>query len=432
MPPSEAARADTTWPAAYAGGGQEGTPWWRERRERARAAFETLPMPTWRRGRGWSLQPEPLRLEAFAPVAAPPAPFPEASGQEAHVLLVDGRLARPAAGLPPGVEVIPLGPGGPDLLPTAAADVLGAVVGPEAGKLEALNLAAMTGGALVRVARGARVGTLRLRHVVRTDGAAALPRLAVVLEEGAEATVLEECVDASGGGARALVDGVSEVVVGEGARLRYVDVTEMGPLAKAVVRRRARLGRDSRLEWTTGVFGGGFLALAWDTELVAPGARLDATGVYLSGGREQHALVSDTWHRAPATEADVQFRGAVFDRSASVFDGIIRTEAKARGTVSHLGDHLLFLSPHAHADSIPALLIEGDDVRVGHGATIGRVDPEQLYYLAARGIDPAEGREMLVLGYFEPTLERIPDSAVREAQRASILRRVRATGGETA
>ena len=413
-------------PAGYGEEPPARAPWLAERQDRAARAYGALEMPTWRRGRGWSLRPEPLALETYRPRPAADVRAAGRDGDEA-ITLIDGRVAGLPRTLPAGVEVLPLGPGAPDILPALAAQWVGSLVGPEAGKLEALNLAALTGGALVHVARGARPGApIRIRHRLTLDGAAALTRLVVVVEEGAEAEVVEECVDAGGGLVRTLVDGVSEIYVGAAARLRYVDVTELGPTAKGIVRRRARLERDSHLDWTSGVFGGGFLSLAWDSVLAGQGARVDATGIYVSKGREQHALVSDTWHRVPSTEADVQFRGAVFDRCGSVFDGIIRTDSAAKGTVSHLGDHLLFLSPHAHADSIPALLIEGDDVKVGHGATIGRVDPDQIYYLAARGIDPVQAREMLVLGYFEPTLMRIPDEALRDGQRASIRRLVRA------
>lgn len=434
MPRSDARalRVDAL-PPGYGEEGATRTPWLAERQAQARAAFERLEMPTWRRGRGWSLRPEPLALEAYRP--RPRAEAATVAGDEQAITFVDGRLLALPRGVGTGVEVIPLGPGAPEILPAAAADWIGSLVPPAAGKLEALNLLAMTGGVLVRVAKGAHpLAAIRIRHRLERDAVAALARIVVVVEEGAEAEVVEECLDGVGNTARTLVDGVTEIYVGAGARLRYVDVTELGPEAKGIVRRRARLDRDSHLEWTSGVFGGGFLSLAWDTVLAGSGARVDATGVYVSKGREQHALVSDTWHRVASTEADVQFRGAVFDRCGSVFDGIIRTDSAAKGTVSHLGDHLLFLSPHAHADSIPALLIEGDDVKVGHGATIGRVDPDQLYYLGARGIDPVTAREMLVLGYFEPTLARIPDEALRESQRSAIRRLARAgrEGGDGA
>jgi len=423
MPRSEAATSALTWPAAYGRAGVVVPAWLAERQAQAAGVFAELEMPTWRRGRGWSLSPEPLELDAFAPV--PPDAASDTEDEGVAVTFVDGRPVPGRHAIAEGVEVTAVGPGGSDILPAWAADVLGQVVGPDAGKLEALNLGAMTGCALVRVRAGARPQQpIRLRHLLRRDRSAALPRVVVVVERGAEATVMEEVTDGAGGRVRALVDGVTEIAVGEGAKLHFIDVTEVGPTARAIHHRRARLERDSRLEWTSGVFGGGFVSLEWDTELVGSGARVDATGVYVSSGREQHALVSRTWHRVPSTEADVHFRGAVFGRCGSVFDGIIRTDPAAKGTVSHLADHLLFLSRHARADSIPSLMIEGDDVKVGHGATIGRVDPEQLYYLGARGIDPDAAREMLVLGYFEPTLARIPDEALRASQRATVRRRV--------
>jgi len=409
----------------------------RERQDAARRALDTLEPPTWRRGRGFSLTPDPIDVADYRPQrpvrgAAGSGDARTAGDADADTLvLVDGVPAGPARSLPTGFEVWTLGPGGSDLLPAEVAAQVGSVVPPDADFFSALNLAALTGAVLVRVPRGTKAERpLRIRHLLRTPGALALGRVVVWLEEGASATVMEESLsgeaDRTAGEAAgdALMVNVTELAAGPAAHLVYVDVSDLAATHRAVLRRRAVLGRDSRMEWRSALFGGRFVATDWETELAGEGSYLEATGTYLAAGRDQFALTSRTWHQAPHTQAQVLFRGAAYGTSQSVFDGIIGADKTAKGTQAYLADHLLFLSPHARADSIPSLLIEGDDVQVGHGATIGRIDPEQVYFMQSRGIDPREARRMLVAGYFEPVLDRIPDEALREAQRAAIARRL--------
>lgn len=398
------------------------------RKDIARAALLTLTPPNWHRGRGFSLSPDPIDLGAYRPVRTRGPKVPTEPCEPGTLLLVDGVLTGGATALPDGFEVSLLGPGGSDILPHELADQVGSVVRPDSDYFSALNLAYLTSVVVIRVGRGiVAAEPLRIRHVLSSDGAAALSRVVILLEPGARATVMEETVSAAsayGAGTDALTAPVTEIRVGEGAHLVYVDVSDLASTHRALLRRRAMLGRDSRLEWRSGLFGGRFVSAEWETELVGEGAQLEATGTYLAAGRDQFALTSRTWHRAPHTSAQVLFRGAAYGKSQSVFDGIIGADKEAKGTQAHLADHLLFLSREARADSIPSLLIEGDDVNVGHGATIGRIDPEQMYFMESRGIDPREARRLLVAGYFDPVIDRIPDEKLRESQRAAIARRL--------
>lgn len=403
----------------------------RKGQDAARQALASLALPNWHRGRGFSLSPDSIDLGAYTPVREA-RPDAVAAGVGAGVdsqtlLLVDGVVAvKPApASLPEGFELFLLGPGGSDILPDDVLAHVGSVVKPASDYYSAVNLAGLTSVAVVRVAKNhAPESPLRIRHVLTSQGAVAMARVVVVLEAGARATVMEETVSGPGVAYDALTIPVTELRVGDGAHLVYVDVTELAPTHRALMKRRALLGRDSRLEWRSGLFGGRFISADWETELLGEGAQFEATGTYLAADRDQFALTSRTWHRAPHTTAQVLFRGAAYGKSQSVFDGIIGADKTAKGTQAHLADHLLFLSRDARADSIPSLLIEGDDVNVGHGATIGRIDPEQIYFMQSRGIAPGEARRLLVAGYFDPVIDRIPDESLREAQRAAITRRL--------
>jgi Fe-S cluster assembly protein SufD len=396
-----------------------------ERRAQAREAFQRLPMPTWRRGRGWSLTPEPLDLSRYLPPADFPLPGTASPGE---ILWVDGVVTQ--AHMPKPVELYVGVPGQGISLPPEVQAQVGRVVAPDRDKLSALNLAALTSLVVVRVPRQATgPTTVTVRHRFSAVGRVSLPRLVVWLEEGASLDVFEDVEGPAGQDMPSLLVGVTEVYLGPGAHLRYGDVTQGGPGQRMVWVRRAHLERDSRLEWTSGVFGGAFVAAEWDTDLAGEGSQLSALGTYLPAGREQFSLTSRTWHRAPHTQARVEFRGAALGRSQSVFDGIVGADRQAKGTQAYLADHLLFLSRHARADSIPSLLIEGDDVQVGHGATIGRVDPQQVYYLGTRGLDPLTARRLLVMGYFEPTLARMPHGERAQAYRERLWARIEAHVG---
>lgn len=398
----------------------------RRRETLARATLATLTPPNWHRGRGFSLSPDPIDLGAYRPVRMAARQAPAVPGGSPALVLVDGVLAGGARDLPDGFEVNLLGPGGSDILPDELVTEVGSVTGPDADYFSALNLAYLTSVIVVRVGRRVSIATpLRIRHVLAAAGAIGLSRVVILLEDGARATVIEETVSAAPDAATDVLSvPVTEIRVGDGAHLVYVDVSDVATTHRVLSKRRAMLARDSRLEWRSGLFGGRFVAADWETELVGEGAQLEASGTYLAAGRDQFALTSRTWHRVPHTTAQVLFRGAAYGQSQSVFDGIIGADKTAKGTQAHLSDHLLFLSRDARADSIPSLLIEGDDVNVGHGATIGRIDPEQLYFMESRGIDPREARRLLVAGYFDPVIDRIPDEALRESQRAAIARRL--------
>lgn len=427
MPRSETMVPDPAL-AAYGEGAGRHLEALRVRQDQARRALRSLTPPNWRRGRGFSLTPDPVDLSAYAPRRGEiPVRGVDARDKRALVI-VDGVLAGVPTHLPEDFEVYLLGPGGSDILPDDIVSQIASVVRPDADFYSALNLAALTSAIVVRVRAGkAPKDALRIRHVLRSDGTVALARVVLVIEGSARATVIEETVSEMLAGrpaTDALTAPVTEMTVGDGAHLVYADLSELSPTHRALLRRRAVLGRDSRLEWRSGLFGGRFVAADWETELIGEGSEVEVTGTYLAAGQDKFALTSRTWHRGPHTKAQVLFRGAAYGRSQSVFDGIIGADKEAKGTQAYLSDHLLFLSPEARADSIPSLLIEGDDVNVGHGATIGRIDPEQIYFMQSRGIDPEDARRLLVAGYFDPLLDRIPDEELKEAQRARIQRRL--------
>ena len=173
--------------------------------------------------------------------------------------------------------------------------------------------------------------------------------------------------------------------------------------------------RDAELDWVAGGFGSKKGKIRIQNDLNGPGATSRVTGAYFADG-DQH-LDYDTFqeHIAPSTESDFAFKGALREQATAVWRGMIRVEEGAQKTNAYQENRNLLLSNEAHADSIPGLEIMANDVRCTHGATLGRIDRDELFYLMARGLSRAEAERLIVRGFFQDVLDRIELEPVREA-----------------
>jgi Fe-S cluster assembly protein SufD len=174
------------------------------------------------------------------------------------------------------------------------------------------------------------------------------------------------------------------------------------------------------MRWIGTLLGGKLLRQHTDTELEGQGAAMDMVGIFLASDRQHMDIDSFTDHIAPHTKGDVLYRGIIRDRARTIFQGLIKVQKAAQQTDSYLANHNLLLSPKARADSIPTLEIEANDVRCTHGATVGRVDEEQLFYLRSRGLSHDEAERLIVAGFVEPVLARIPAGPLRDHTRMAV------------
>jgi Fe-S cluster assembly protein SufD len=158
--------------------------------------------------------------------------------------------------------------------------------------------------------------------------------------------------------------------------------------------------------------------------LSGPGANVKLTGAYVLGGRQE--LDYDTYqqHAAPNTYSDLAFKGVLADKSKSVWRGMIAVDRGAQGTDAYQENRNLLLHNGCHADSIPGLQIEANEVRCTHGATIAKVEPEQLFYLMARGLSREAAVQLLVRGFFAPILARVADETLREPLQEALWERM--------
>jgi Fe-S cluster assembly protein SufD len=300
---------------------------------------------------------------------------------------------------------------------------LGALV-PIEDPFVARNEASWRQGVLVHVAAGVRVAEpIRVELPLDEDGAAVAWRTLVVLEEGAEAEVWEHASSASDE-TDALLNSVVELHVGQAARLRYVNTQDVSERAWIFSSQRAEVGRDGRLDWTALGFGSARGKVRMETNLAGPGAEARVTGGY-AGGPGQHLDYDTTQeHAAPNTNSDLAFRGVLAAGATAVWRGMIRVDPGAQGTDAFQESRNLLLSPDAHADAIPGLEIEADDVRCTHAAAIAQIDRDQLFYLTSRGLDGAAAKQLIIEGFLESLVERLAAGPVRDEVSAALQRRL--------
>ncbi len=288
----------------------------------------------------------------------------------------------------------------------------------------ALGAALRQGGAYVHVPKGVKAELpVRLFHWLDGAGRLVAPRTVVVLEEGAELTVLEEMLSTTAEGVSLHAGGV-EAFVGAGAKLTYAQIQDWGRNVFHYGNIRAQVARDAELQWMQVMVGGRMTkANAW-FNLDGTGARAYVNGFMFGDARQHFHLHTLQRHLQPHTTSDLLIKCCLRDRARSVYQGLIQVAEDAQRTDAYQANRNLLLSDLARADSIPGLEILANDVRCTHGATIGHVEPEHLYYLMTRGLPPVEAQRLIVEAFFEPVIERIPLETVRERLRGEIERKI--------
>jgi Fe-S cluster assembly protein SufD len=293
---------------------------------------------------------------------------------------------------------------------------------PDDDKFAVENLSRWQHGLLVHVPKGVELEKPLYVQVV-SSGGSLYWRMVVRADEGARFTLVEDLSSAAEDTV-AYTNAVVELFVDPSAKIEYVSLQNLSKETWHFGRHRALLQRDSELDWVLGGFGSKRGKVWIENDLVGEGATSRVTGAYFADG-DQH-LDYDTFqeHAAPNTESDFAFKGALRERATAVWRGMIRVEEGAQKTNAYQENRNLLLSNEAHADSIPGLEIMANDVRCTHGATLGRIDREELFYLMARGLSRAEAERLIVRGFFQDVLDRIELEPVREALGAALEARI--------
>ncbi len=399
--------------------------WLTERRADARAALEVTPLPTLKDENWRFTSLRGIDFSAFTPLDGAP-------GLPAGLLLADadvsGRLVQrgssvvhvelDAAVAALGVRLDVLEE--QDGLPIVA-EHLGTVM-PLRDRFLAENAATWSGGALVYVPAGVEVPKpLHVAVEIPESSASTTWRMLVVVEAGARLTLVEEYAP----GAPGYLNGAVELVLGEGAIVEYVTAQNLHLESYHFTSARAEISKDATLRWASLALGGKLGKARQEARLNGPGSTVQVTGVSVLSGTQHLDLDTSQEHAAPHAVSNLYYKGALRDRSRSVWRGIIKVDEGAQKTDAFQENRNLLLSPRAHADSIPGLEIAANDVRCTHAATISKVDQELLFFLMARGLPRADAERMLVDGFFADALVRIEDVSVRELFAREVAARIR-------
>ncbi len=306
----------------------------------------------------------------------------------------------------------------PDLVRPA----LGSVVGPEYGRFEALAAAGFTGGVFLRVPRGVSVPN-PIHITTRFDGAIfQAGRLLALVEEGASVTIVDAW---EGGPAKdGRVFNVGEVIVGAGARVQVVSVQEFEPQVHAHLTQVARLGPGAHYTQVLASFGGALVKTSVGAILDGEGAESEMTGFLSAVGRQRFDHHTLHHHVGRHTRSNLDYKTVLKHRARSAYTGLIRIEKEASFSEAYQENRNLLLSDRARVDSIPELEILTEEVRCTHGATVGPIDRDQLFYLMSRAVPRDEAVRMVIEGHFESALKRLPE-ALQERMRTLVRERLR-------
>jgi len=292
--------------------------------------------------------------------------------------------------------------------------LVGQIVKPEDGKFAALASALSENGVLLYVPKGLQVEQ-PLHSVLWGPGTdlAHFSHLIVYVEDGASVTYVHEAASPDETG-HAMHAGIVEIYVGQDANLRFVELQSWGRHVWNFSHERARVDRGGNLDWIFGAVGSRLTKNFSDLDLVGEGAQGRMSGFYFTDGTQHLDHDTQQNHMAPHCTSDLLFKGALKGKSRSVWQGMIYVAPGAQKTDGYQANRNLVLDDQARADSIPGLEILADDVRCTHGATVGKLEQEPLFYLKSRGIPRKEAEQLVVEGFFDPIMQRIPFEGVRE------------------
>jgi Fe-S cluster assembly protein SufD len=279
------------------------------------------------------------------------------------------------------------------------------------GKFGSLNKALLNCGLFLYVPKNVEINEPFISglNFACGDHGAIFPRIIVVAEPNSKVNLIQILEsDSPEGKPNCLANGVVEVHAGQNARVNYLEVQQFGHEVFSIWGNRNEVARDAQFTSLTAALGGNQTKCDIITRLLEPGAHSEVLGVVLGSVREHYNFNTVQEHASPDTSSDINFRVALKDSSSSIYQGVIKIDKVAQRTVAYQSNKNLLLGSEAKADSIPKLEILADDVKCSHGATVGPVDQEQVFYLMSRGLAREQAEELIVLGFFRQVLEQFP------------------------
>ena len=400
--------------------------WLRERRLQAWDTYQSTPMPyleeEWRRTDyrhiRWDEAERLIQANGADAAVVPAKNLEPLTGDEQGGLLVfvDGKVVRYELAdtlADQGVVFTDLRTAVRDHENLVEQHLMTKAVKPTDGKFAALHAALWDYGVFVYVPRNT-VAELPL-HVVcyNTSAGTAMGHVLVVVDDNAQATMQVEYASADANTQAAYI-GATELIVGNAGNLRYVSLQDWNRETFEFSHQRGIVGRDAQLDWVNGVMGSRLTKAFIEVDAAGTGANARVSGFFFADRDQFFDLDTQQIHTAPLTNTDLLFKGAARDTARTLWQGMIKSLPQMQRIDGYQVCRNLLLSDEARMDSIPGLEIEADDVACSHAATFGTLEEEPIYYLMSRGITRPEAQLMIIEGFFDELLQRIPFERVRQ------------------
>ncbi len=407
--------------------------WLREKRRAGWQGFENLPTPDWTRGiRGWwNGTLKPINFEELRPFAGAGSNLPEfeigsEDGPPAGLIVqynnqvVRTELSEEARAA--GVVLSSLEEAVKTHPELVQKYFMTQAVPVDENRFTAMNAAFWSGGVFLYVPKGVVLDApFRAIFFADQPQAALFTHTLLVTDRNAKARLVEE--HRSNGEATdplMLDSGVTEIFVGDGSTVEYYNAQEYGENVTNISTKRAIVGANGVMRWTMATLGSDITRLTLESFLNGSGSHADTTALAFPNHKQNFDTQTRQLHNVPHTTANSVFKQALDDASQIGFRGGIRTIKAAQFTDSFLQVHTLYLNEASKADVLPFLDVDANDVRCSHGATTGMIDKDQIFYLMSRGLTHKQAQEMIVSGFFEEAIERIPLESVKEKLREAI------------
>jgi Fe-S cluster assembly protein SufD len=301
---------------------------------------------------------------------------------------------------------------------------LGSLIGPEFGKFEAYVNAAWTGGLLIYIPRGVEVD--RPIHIVTAQpqsGSYRSGRLLVIVESQASLTLIDEYGEGmTGSEDNSHTTNLVELFVADAGRLHYSAIQNWNRGTTAYLTQRARLSADANLDTVFTSVGAGTAKVDAGAVLAGKGAESNMYGLAIGDQKQHFDHHTVHLHESGHTRSDLHFKVALRDEADSVYTGLIRIEEEADFCEAYQENRNLVLAPGARAESIPELEIMNNEVRCTHGATVGKIDPQEVFYLMSRGIEEQDAIHLIVAGFVGPILDHLPKVAHDRIEKVVVSR----------
>lgn len=282
---------------------------------------------------------------------------------------------------------------------------------PEDDKFAALNNALFMSGFFLHVPKGIEITTpFRMVTVLSSEGNSLFAQNLIMAEPRSKFTVLEELYSTklTQQSKRSTYSGLSEVYLHEGAEVTYASINNLASNVNIFSNKKSIGKRDSKIVWSSALLGGAYTRSRLESVMKEEGASSENVEVVFGAGTQRFDTASNITHIGQNTSGHAVSKGVVKEKARAVFKGMIRIEKEAKNSRAYLAEHGMILGKDARADAIPGLEIETNDVKATHSASVAQINDEDIFYLMSRGLAEDDAKKLIIVGFFEPVVERIP------------------------